>query len=619
MLTPRPDLNPCTTADSALSELIDLRATFRRAGYPRLFSRLALPIHHLFAIQRINTLYRSLPAGLPVNEFCRKSLDALGIDYALTETEIARIPTDGPSMVVSNHPFGGLEGIILAEVLLQVRGDVRILANHLLTRIPELAPMIIPVDPFHPGLDGRNVPALREALRWLKGGGAVLAFPAGEVSHWRPGGVADPSWSPHVVGLARTVDAKVLPVFVHGHNSFAFQVAGLVHPRLRTLMLPRELFNKEHGPIEVNIGHAIPYQRLADFGSDREAVDFLRFHTCLLRHRRERQARRIRPPRIRPRMNRHRRPVLAPVPKSALEREVRALPPENCLAAQGGFQVFLTMADESPAVMREIGRLREISFRDVDEGTGRSLDIDRYDRYYLQLFLWNGQTGEIAGAYRIGRTDRILSKLGPQGLYSASLFDYESPFMGFLDSALELGRSFIRVAYQKKFGCLTLLWRGIGELVARNPDYRYLFGPVSISRNYHHISKNLMVEFLSRHMLEPGLAAMVRPRCPLKVDTIFRRGLLCDCAAQVSLADISMLVAEIEKDRKGIPVLVKHYLKLNGRFLAFNVDKAFADVIDGLVFVDLLKTNPKILQRFLGKQGIRRFYSHHAQVGTLAA
>jgi hypothetical protein len=299
--------------------------------------------------------------------------------------------------------------------------------------------------------------------------------------------------------------------------------------------------------------------------------------------------------------------------------EIQAFPEDSRLLDQKEYSVFVTTADRSAAIMREIGRLREVSFRDVGEGTRSSLDVDDFDDHYLQLFLWNHTTQEIAGAYRMGLTNEILNRQGPAGLYSTTLFDYKPLFFNQLSNALELGRSFIRTEYQRKFGCLSLLWRGIGEFVGRNPRYRYLFGPVSISRNYHTISRNLMVAFLSRHSMDTRMARLVRPRRPVKLLRSVIKSTSFSGLGKDAIDDISLLVSELEKDSKGIPTLIKHYLKLNGQFLAFNLDKAFADVIDGLIWVDLLKTEPKIVERFMGTKGALNFYSAHDPESAIKA
>lgn len=249
-----------------------------------------------------------------------------------------------------------------------------------------------------------------------------------------------------------------------------------------------------------------------------------------------------------------------------------------------------------------------------------SLDTDIFDRHYLQLFLWNHAAREIAGAYRIGQTDVILNRRGPDGLYSTTLFNFKPHFFEHLTNALELGRSFIRTEYQRKFGCLSMLWRGIGEYVSRNPRYRYLFGPVSISQAYHVISRNLMVAFLSQHTMNAQMVHLVRPRRSVKLLRSVKRSTPFNLLEKDCIEDISMLVSEVEKDSKGVPTLIKHYLKLNGQFLAFNLDRDFADVIDGLIWVDLLKTEPKLLERFMSPAGASVFSNHHSrETNTIAA
>ena len=603
-------------------KLIDLQSAFPDKAPWRLFGNLIGPAEYLLATNKINAIHQSLPTGIDASDFCRYSLKALDIEYALTEQELGRIPSSGPLVMVANHPFGGVEGVILAEVLLQTRPDVRILGNYLLTRIPALEPHIIPVDPFNPRKAARsNARALKAAVDWVASGGALLTFPAGEVSHLclRSGRVKDASWSAHVAGIILKAKAKALPVYIHGRNSVFFNLMGTLHPRLRTMLLPRELVNKQASLIELTMGNPIGWRKLADFESAEKAADFLRFSTYLLKHRKERAVRRATIPVARNKKIKVQKPIVAPVSKSRLLSEIHALPDDNRLLDQKEYSVFVTTAERSAAIMREIGRLREVSFRDVGEGTGSSLDVDVFDNHYLQLFLWNNATREIAGAYRLGQTDVILNRQGPAGLYSTTLFNYKPQFFDHLNNALELGRSFIRTEYQRKFGCLSLLWRGIGEFVVRNPQYRHLFGPVSISQDYHTISRNLMVAFLSRHSMDPHMAQLVRPRRPVKLLRSVKKSASFSMLGKDAIEDISLLVSELEKDNKGVPTLIKHYLKLNGHFLAFNLDKDFAEVIDGLIWVDLLKTEPKIVERFLGTGGAAGFYRFHNPESVIKA
>jgi putative hemolysin len=611
----------CPLPATAL-KLIDLKNVLPEKAPWHLLISLIGPAEYLLAIDKINAVHRSLPAELTVGDFCRHSLKTLDIEYALTEHELTRIPSSGPLVMVANHPFGGIEGIILAEVLLQIRTDVRILGNYLLSRIPALASHIIPLDPFNPKNSAHsNACSLREAIQWVNGGGALLTFPAGEVSHLclRSARVKDAPWSPHIAGIILRTKAKVLPIYIHGRNSVFFNLMGTIHPRLRTMLLPREVINKKEALIELTMGSPISWRKLADFDSSRKVAEFLYLNTYFLKHRKEGGALRSPLNILIHNKTKTQKPIIAPVPQALLLREIQALATDNRLVDQKEYTVYVTTAEMSPAIMREIGRLREISFRDVGEGTGLSLDIDAFDDYYLQLFLWDNAAQEIAGAYRMGQTDTILKQKGADGLYSTTLFSYKSQFFDHCNNALELGRSFIRTDYQRKFGCLSILWRGIGNFVARNPQYRYLFGPVSISQNYHTISRNLIVAFLSRHSMAPNIAHLVKPRRPVRLLNSIKRSASFCMLDRDAIEDISMLVSEVEKDNKGVPTLIKHYLKLNGQFLAFNLDKAFADAIDGLIWVDLLKTEPKIVDRFMGTIGAMAFFRHHDPELTINA
>ncbi len=594
-------------------KLIDLTQAVGPAP-PRMIRWLAESLERLLSVNRINALYRAIPEDITADEFCRQCLRVLRLDHNLTAEEIDSIPSKGPLVMVANHPFGGIEGILLAALLMQKRSDVRILGNYLLTRIPALAPSIIAVDPFNPRKAARtNARALKVALDWTAGGGALLTFPAGEVSHWcfQSRRVTDPPWSPHVARLIRKAKAKTLPVYIHGRNSLGFNLAGLIHPLLRTVLLPREMAAKQGRTIHLSMGQPILWRKLTDFSSPQEATEFLRFHTYLLQHRRSHGQRRRPLPTIRKSTEADRIPIIPPVPVDLLQDELEALDPADHLVRHKEFDVYLTMAAQSPGIMREIARLRETSFREVGEGTGRSEDRDGFDEHYRQLFLWNRESAEIVGAYRLGQTDAILPSMGPAGLYTTTLFNFAPRFLDQMDTSLELGRSFIRPEYQRRFGCLSILWRGIGEFVARNLQYRYLFGPVSISQSYHAISKNLMVAFLRNNSMDPRLAPLVRPRRPVKVRQPLGLRESFPFEEMEAIEDISMLVSGIERDNKGVPTLIKHYLKLNGRFLAFNLDRAFANVIDGLVLVDLIKTEPKLLERFLGAEATRAFYARH--------
>ncbi|MGH7804348.1 MAG: GNAT family N-acetyltransferase [Candidatus Binatia bacterium] len=303
-------------------------------------------------------------------------------------------------------------------------------------------------------------------------------------------------------------------------------------------------------------------------------------------------------------MNLESEPIANPQFPEFLAREVERLPAERKLVENGPFDAYLAAAKEIPLVLYEIGRLREEAFRAVGEGTGRAIDLDPFDVHYLHLFLWDREKRAVAGAYRLGLVDEILATRGAGGLYTATLFTYRPEILAHLSPALELGRSFVRLEYQKTYSALLLLWRGIGEFLARNPRYRRLLGAVSISADYDERSRRLMVGVLRRHYRLLPWSSQVRARRPPRFADF-------DTGADADLAELERRVTEIERGERGMPVLLRQYLKLGGKLLGFNVDPTFANALDGLMVVDLLGTDPRLLERYLGRAGAVSYLAFH--------
>ena len=298
------------------------------------------------------------------------------------------------------------------------------------------------------------------------------------------------------------------------------------------------------------------------------------------------------------------------ITRTLLKAEVEALPVEQHLVSSGQFLVVYARAPQIPWCLQEIGRLRELTFRAVGEGTGKASDIDLFDAYYLHLFVWDSQAEMIVGAYRLGLADEILDRFGKGGLYTQSLFAYGSRLLKCLNPAIELGRSFVRSEYQRNYAPLMLLWRGIGRFILRAPKYAVLFGPVSISNSYAAVSRELMVEFLSMNNMEAGVARYVRPRRPFRGPRQTKWDGV-DCASLKSIEDLSRAIERIEGDQKGVPILLKQYLKLGGRMLCFSADKAFSNALDGLTMIDLRTSEPRVLARYMGDDGATGFLAYH--------
>lgn len=305
-------------------------------------------------------------------------------------------------------------------------------------------------------------------------------------------------------------------------------------------------------------------------------------------------------------------PIVDPVPSVEMEAEIAALPSSQRLLVSGEYEVYHAMKKQTQRVLHEIGRLREVTFRGTHEGTGKSIDLDRFDDYYVHLFVWNSEKKELVGAYRIGRTDNIIKRHGKKGLYTTTLFNIKSSLFDQINPALEMGRSFVRPEYQRSFAPLLLLWKGIGHYVVKYPNYKVLFGPVSISSEYHSMSRHLMVSFLKMHNYLPDMARKVKPKTPYRGRRI--KGIDPRNRSMVrSLEDVSELISEFESDNKGVPILLKQYLKLGGKLMGFNVDPDFSDVLDGLILVDLTKTDPNILKRYMGEEGLAGFKAFHSE------
>ena len=568
-------------------------------------------IERLLGLPDLNDLYAGAwrPAGAA---FPEEALKRLRVSLAIPGGDLRRVPASGPLVVVANHPYGGVDGLALYALLRRVRPDVKLLGNYLLHRVPELRDTVIPVDPFGgAGAIRGSVRGLKAARRWVEGGGCLAVFPAGEVSHLQlaRAAITDPAWSPSIARLARRAGAAVLPVHFAGANGALFQLAGLVHPRLRTALLPRELLRRQATSLTVRIGRPVPPSRLAAV-DDEAATALLRARTYVLAGERRRGLPAAAPDRVLT----FARTVAAPVPAHRLAAEVEALPASCWLGAQGEFRVALAGAAQIPALLDEIGRLREITFRAAGEGTGRSRDLDTFDGCYQHLFVWHAGDRAVAGAYRLGLTDAIVAERGEAGLYTQTLFRYDRRLLDRLSPAIELGRSFVRAEYQRDYAPLLLLWKGIGRFVAANPRYRRLFGPVTISHDYSSVSKHLLMAFLETTRRVPDLARLVAPRNPPPPARRRDDGVVAGRTA-IDLDDADALIADIEADGRGLPVLLRQYLKLNARLLGWNVDRRFGRALDGLMLVDLLDVPRPMLTRYLGKDGAATFLAAHGSGG----
>lgn len=565
----------------------------------------------VLGLSELNAIYaRSAATAETGGRYCDVALRTLGM--SVSSGDLSSVPGTGPLLLVANHPTGAADGLALESAIARVRPDTKVLSNFLLERVPQLRSTSIFVDPFGgPKSRERSARGLRQAIKWLRDGHVLIAFPAGEVAHfrWAARGIVEPAWSPTVVRIARRTHAPVLPVWIDGQNSPTFLLAGLVHPRLRTVLLAREFLRRRGGDIRLRVGSPVRAEQLRSFSSCAEACDYVRFRTLLLRGGGTGN------PGSSGNVEGQKGDAPAPIaPPSSPEQiagEIADLPTDALVEEGGDFQVFAAPAAAIPQALREIGRLREVTFREVGEGSGLPLDRDRFDEDYLHLFLWDRRKLQIAGAYRLGFTDQLTAGQGPGGLYTHTLFRYSADLLHEMGPAIELGRSFVCREYQRSFWALLMLWRGIAGIVSRQPKYRRLFGVVSVSADYDDMTRRLLIGFLKMNNFDSRLARLVRPRTPVRL-----RQRPSDAALGVRMVrgidELDALVREIEGHRRAIPVLLRQYLNLNARVLGFNIDPAFGHVMDALMLVDLPSVPRPLLNRFFGSKRAQRFLDFHA-------
>lgn len=603
--------------------VIDLSSRIQQPLTRNLYKLAAPIVERGLAIRNFNDLYERTRRGYTdhrdypsARAWFETAARELGARYDADLPAGFSLPEEGPLIIISNHPFGILDPVILGDFISQYRPQVRFMTNFMLGEMEEMRPWIIPVDPFNTeNSAARNLAPMKEAFRFLRQGGALAIFPSGEVAHYKPGrGVQESPWSSHVGALVRRTQATVLPVYFDGRNSAMFHAAGLVHPVLRTGLLFRELFKRSRESVEMRVGQPIPFSRLKKFEDDESLTRYLRLHTFILSERPRMVVKEKELPEVEEPARYVPVPDLVSSTQADFDREVEALRSANgVLAKQGNLTAFVAAAPLIPHVLHEIGRLREVTFREVGEGTGEDIDLDRFDDYYLHIFLWDEKERRIAGAYRLGRCDMIMRRYGAKGLYTSTLFKYQKPFLQHLEDALEMGRSFITPNYQRSVSALPLLWKAVLTWVARHPRYKKLYGPVSISHDYHELSQKLIVEFLRDNKFSEDLATYVKPRKPFrygKNKKLLREFISADLN---NVDDFSALISGIEEDGKGIPVLLKHYLRLSGTLLSFNVDKAFS-CLDGLILVDVTQTDPKLLAKYMGEQVCAEYLKYHGKI-----
>jgi putative hemolysin len=545
---------------------------------------LSSPLMKLLKIKELNELYSRYEDKDGI-EFITGVLNTLEIKYEVDEKDIQNIPDEGAFIAISNHPYGGIDGLIMLKIFAEKRPQFKTMANFLLQKIKNIENFILPVNPFdNIAVSQSSLKGIKQTLEHLKQGNPLGIFPAGEVSSFQSESkqITDKMWKPIVGKLTSKAKVPVVPVYFSGKNSYLFNILGLIHPAFRTAKLTSEMFNKKGTTIKVRIGKPISVKTISQFTNNDQLVRYLRARTYAIGSPIEVKKFFNNPFKV----NKEPEPIINETPVELLEFEIKALlDTENHLFSHENFDVFVAFHNNIPNILTEIGRLREITFREVGEGTNKSIDTDEFDLYYHHLFLWDKENKKIVGAYRIGKGNDIYRKFRKKGFYINTLFKIKREFIPVMRQSMELGRSFIRKEYQQKHLPLFLLWRGILYFIKTSPFYKYLIGPVSISSNFSKVSKILMIEFIKKNYYHKEFSRYIESRKkfvfkPTEVDAeILTQG--------NDIKSLDQLISEIEPFNYRVPVLMKKYLKQDAKILGFNIDPKFGNALDGFMIMDI--------------------------------
>jgi putative hemolysin len=536
----------------------------------------------MFKFNKINDVYEKHVNKTGI-DFIRAILKETGINYNVSDSDTNRILSSGPFIIVSNHPYGGVEGLILLDILNKIRPDLKIIGNFIFHKVEPLKEYIFSVNPFENFKNVSSLTGLKDALCHLENGKPLLIFPAGEVSTWYPGnsGIMDKKWNNSALKFIKKANVPVIPVHFKGTNSTIFHLLGMIHPVLRTAKIPSELFNKKDKKVYIRIGNVISTIEQERFTDISRYGRYLRARTYALDTAQD-VKKFFFPTQI---TKQNALEIAAPMGGNHIRYEIETLPAECFLFAQKSIKVYCAPSVLIPNVIYEIGRLREITFREIGEGTNLNIDLDDYDLYYHHLFIWDDENNRLVGAYRIGKGREIIEQYGAKGFYVRSLFKFKREFFSLFKESIELGRSFIVKEYQKNPMALFLLWKGILYFLLKNPEYRYLIGPVSISNSYSEVSKHLIINYIQNKHFDHQLGQFVKPRKCFRVHLPHIDTEILTSSTE-NLISLDKLIGDIEQNKFRIPVLLKKYIQLNGKILSFNIDPKFNNCLDGLLMLD---------------------------------
>ncbi|MEN8120642.1 MAG: lysophospholipid acyltransferase family protein [Bacteroidota bacterium] len=529
------------------------------------------------------------------HDFIDSALKELKLEYHIGDDDLKRIPKKGPFITVSNHPLGGLDALLVIKIISSIRPEYKFLDSELYHKVESLKDSLIDVK----GDDGKNgdslkVSDLKHAFKYLSDGGTFGIFPAGKTSlyNWSTNSIIDKIWDETTLKLIKKARVPIIPIYIQGNYRWLLHILGGIHPLFKSMRIPSELINPRTSYFNIRIGNPIQIDEQEEFVEISRFGRYLRSKTYALGTSLE--VKRFFKYKLKWRVNKPEK-IIDAIPADLIEKEMEHIKKNFLLFESGDFQVVCAPSMEIPNVLLEIGRLREITFREIGEGTNKNIDIDEFDLYYNQLIVWDNKQKKISGAYRVGIGKDIIEQYGLNGFYIQTLFKIKPDFIPILSESLELGRSFIVKEYQRRPLSLFLLWKGILYFLLKHKEYRYLIGPASISNEFSKFSKGLIVSFFKKYYYDEELAKRLTPRRKFRITQTRNvdQSLFLDIAKNIGKLD--EFVFEIENEY-GIPVLLKKYIKLNAKLIGFNVDPKFNNSLDGLIFLDIFDVPFDILK-----------------------
>lgn len=545
--------------------------------------------------KRLNQVYSKLPDKDPIL-IINSILEDLDLQYEIPEEDLKNIPAEGGFITVSNHPYRGIDSLLLLKIILEKRKDFKIWSNFILRNVEPIQNVIIPIKTADNSKPNKFLfSGIKEGIKHIQNDHCLGVFPAGDNSRQYEifKMILDKEWQTSSLKFIKNAGVPVIPVYFHGTNSGLLHIIRKINPLYRIADLSTDIINRKNKVLKIRIGSPVTFKEQSAFKDIAQFGRYLRARTYLLGSGLEPEKFfSMRPVTRKPVAE----PIIPPVPSDILKEEFRKIRSDYELFTIKNYSVLCAPAMVIPAIFSEIGRLREVTFREVGEGTNKSSDIDEYDLYYNHLFIWDTDEKKIVGAYRIGKGNDVANLYGLNGFYINSLFRIKKQFLPVMRESLELGRSFIVKDYQRKAIPLFLLWKGIMMFLLRNQEYRYLIGPVSMSNEFSKFSKSLIVEFIKTYFFDSEKARYISPRKEfvVKRDKLIDREIFMD-AAERDINKIERILMHIEPGYR-MPVLLKKYLEINGKIIGFNIDPAFNDCLDGLLILDLYNTPPDFIK-----------------------